>query len=109
MSMRPRGSPRPRYSDVKKHLATRAFWGGVAGGMRSPAGRDGFGKAYRRTVWPAAIGSFGLLQWARHSRSRAGLPALSHSQELEMCMIGALAATALVVVVLWAWRRLRPS
>lgn len=84
-------------------IASPSFWRGVANGMRSPAGRSGFQTAYRRAVWPAAIGSFALDQWVRHVRLVAGEPRLSPSAELSVCMLGAVAMFAVVKLVSWLW------
>jgi hypothetical protein len=75
--------------------------------MRSPAGRHGFQTAYRRVVAPAAMGSFVLLTWVKHVRGVEGRAPLSSAGELEVCMLGAMAATVIVLLGrrLWyAWR-----
>jgi hypothetical protein len=93
-----------RVRRVLREGASKPFWRGVVTGMRSPAGQRGFQTAYRRSVVPAAIGSFALLAWVRHARAVTNQPPLSSAGELEVCMVGAAAATAIMLLGAWLWQ-----
>lgn len=73
------------------------------------ADRERFLRAYRGAVGPAAIGSFALLTWAKHARAAAGRIPLTSIEELELCMLGAAAATVIALVGRRLWHLWRSA
>jgi hypothetical protein len=92
-----------------RRMTDPEFRRGLATGFRravaSPAGRSAFQHNFRLAVIPAAIGSAELLQWVKRSRLAHGETALTTSEELLTCLLGAVVAASAAHLVRWLWQR----
>ena len=93
---------------ASRYATKPAFWRGFGSGLssslRSPPNRDRFKNSFRIASYSSIVGSVLALQWADHSHALTHRP-LSTADELAVALAGGLAATGLVQLYRWLWRR----
>lgn len=91
--------------DAARYARSRSFWRGVGTGLRSPAGRAGFQRAFRSASIAGAVGAAAAMRWMQRVRLETHRP-LGMGEGLGVAMAGAACAVVLVRLAELVWRRI---